>query len=106
LEKLLASIAMSAISIRRPHDLDHQQAVEVANRVSGELADKYGIKTSWSGTSMHVKGAGASGVLKLAPKQFELEVKLGLVLAMFRDKIAAGIEAEFDKLLRVKPKSE
>jgi hypothetical protein len=55
---------------------------------------------------MHVKGAGASGVLKLAPKQFELEVKLGLVLAIFRDKIAAGIEAEFDKLLRVKPKSE
>lgn len=97
---------MSSISIRRPHSLDHNEAVVVANRVSEELADKYRIKTSWSGTSMHVKGSGLSGVLKLAPKQFELDIKLGLVLAMFRDRIAAGIEAEFDKLLRVKSKKE
>jgi putative polyhydroxyalkanoate system protein len=97
---------MSSISIRRPHSLDHKQAVEVANRVSEELAGKYAIKTFWSGTSMHVKGSGLSGVLKLAPEQFELDIKLGLVLTMFRDKIAAGIEGEFDKLLRVKPKNE
>jgi putative polyhydroxyalkanoate system protein len=94
---------MTSISIRRRHSLDQNEAVVVANRISEKLADNYGIKTSWSGTSMHVKGSGLSGVLKLAPEQYELDIKLGLVLAMFRDKIAAGIEAEFDKLLGVKP---
>jgi putative polyhydroxyalkanoate system protein len=93
---------MSSISIRRPHSLSHQQAVDVANQVAVELAGKYGIQTSWSGKSLLVKGSGLSGELKLAPKQLELDIKLGMVLSMFRDKIAAGIEAEFDKLLRVK----
>lgn len=97
---------MGSISIRRPHNFDHKQAVEVANHVSKELANKYGIETSWSGASMNVKGSGLSGVLKLAPKQFELDLKLGMVLSMFREKIASGIEAEFDKLLRPESKKK
>jgi putative polyhydroxyalkanoate system protein len=99
-DKLVACVAMSSISIRRPHSLSHQQALEVANHVAEELAGKYGIETSWSGTSLLVKGSGLSGVLKLAPNQLELDMKLGMVLSMFRDKITAGIEAEFDKLLK------
>ncbi len=97
---------MSLISIRRSHNLTHKQAVEVANRVAEELANEYGIETSWSGKSIHVSGTGLSGALKLAPKQFELDIKLGFMLSMFHDKIAAGIEAEFDKLLRTKSKKK
>jgi putative polyhydroxyalkanoate system protein len=97
---------MSSISIRRSHDLTHKQAVDVANRVSAELANEYGIETSWSGKSIQVSGTGLSGELKLAPKRFELDIKLGFMLAMFRDKIAAGIEAEFDRLLAVKSRKK
>jgi putative polyhydroxyalkanoate system protein len=90
---------MSSISIRRTHKLTHKQAVEVANQVAGELASEYGIETTWSGKTAHVRGSGLSGELHLAPKCFELDLKLGFVLAMFADRITAGIEAEFDKLL-------
>ena len=97
---------MSSISIRRSHNLTHKQAVAVANQVSEELANEYGIETSWSGKSIQVRGTGLSGELKLAPKQFELDITLGFMLSMFHDKIAAGIEAEFDKLLRTKSKKK
>lgn len=95
---------MSSISIRRSHNLSHKQAVEVANQVAEELANKYGIETSWSGKSLRVRGAGLSGELKLRPKLFELDIKLGFVLGLLQDRIAAGIEAEFDRLLRIKSK--
>lgn len=93
---------MSSISIRRPHTLTQKQAVEVANQVAEELAGEYGIETMWAGKTAHVSGSGLSGELRLAPKCFELDLKLGFVLAIFADKIAAGIEAEFDRLLGAK----
>ena len=95
---------MSSISIRRPHNLTHAQAVGIAERISDRLSKEYGIGTEWAGKSLMVKGKGLSGELQVAPKEFKLQLTLGFVLSMFRDKIAAGIEAEFDKSLRTKPK--
>ena len=76
----------------------------MANLVSERLAEEYGIETTWAGKSLQISGTGLSGDLKLEPKRFELDIKLGFILAMFRDKIAAGIEKEFDSLLGVKSK--
>ncbi len=95
---------MSSISIRRTHNLTQKQAVEVANQVAEELTNEYGIETTWSGKTAHVRGTGLSGELRLVPKCFELDLKLGFVLTMFADKITAGIEAEFDKLLEAPAK--
>jgi putative polyhydroxyalkanoate system protein len=91
---------MTTISIHRSHQLNHKQAVEVANKVAAELAKEYGIAATWSGTdTVNVKGTGLSGKLHLAPKAFDLDIKLGFVLAMFGDKIRDGVEAKLDKLL-------
>lgn len=90
---------MSTITIRRSHSLAKKQAVEVANQVAAELASEYGIVTTWSGNTAYVKGTGLTGELRLAPKCIEIDIELGFILTMFRSKIAAGIETEFDRLL-------
>lgn len=94
---------MSTIFIRRPHSLTPKQAAEVADRVAEDLAAEYGIQTEWSGKSASVSGKGLKGELRLAPKQFELDLELGFLLSMFAEKIRDGIEAEFDRLLEPKP---
>ena len=95
---------MSDISIRRSHQLNHKQAVEVVNQVAKELTDEYGITATWDGDSVHVKGSGLTGQLHLAPKMLEIDVKLGFMLSIFEQKIHDGIEAKLDKLLSAKAK--
>jgi putative polyhydroxyalkanoate system protein len=91
---------MSTISIRRPHNLNQKQAVEIAKQVAADLVRQYGITSSWVGSdSVKVQGAGLTGKLHLAPKVFELDIKLGFMLAMFCDDIRNGIEAKLDDLL-------
>lgn len=95
---------MSTITIRRSHGLAKKQALKVANQVAAELASEYGIVTTWSGDTAQVKGTGLTGELRLVPKRFELDLDLGFMLTIFRDKIAAGIESEFDRRLGIKEK--
>jgi putative polyhydroxyalkanoate system protein len=91
---------MSTISIRRSHHLTPKQAIEVAKKVAADLAKEYAITSTWAGSdTVHVQGTGLTGKLHLAPNVFELDIKLGFMLAMFRDKIRDGVEAKFDKLL-------
>ena len=93
---------MATISIRRPHQLTHKQAVDVANQVANALANEYGIVATWSGDIVHVKGTGLTGKLELAPKLMKLDVTLGFMLSMFQQKIQDGVEARLDHLLAAK----
>ena len=95
---------MAKISIRRPHQLTHKQAVDVANRVAKDLAHEYGISAKWDGDIVHVKGTGLTGTLELAPKLMKLDVTLGFMLSVFQQKIQHGVEAKLDHLLDVKAK--
>ena len=93
---------MSKISIRRAHGLNHAQALAVAKKVTAELRARYGIDSNWSGDCAEISGSGISGELTVAPKRFDIDLKLGLLLMMFRDKIEAGIETKLDELLMAK----
>ena len=93
----------SSISIRRKHALTQKQAVDVAKKIAAELAQEYGISSTWSGAdTVNVQGTGLTGKLHLAPKVFELDLKLGFMLSMFSDKIRAGVEEKLDHLLASK----
>ena len=96
---LIDKYDMANISIHRTHQLSHKQAVEVANQVAKELASEYGIVAKWDGDTIHVKGTGLTGTLKLAPKLMKLDATLGFMLSMFQQKIHDGIEKKLDSLL-------
>ncbi len=95
---------MSKISIHRRHNLSHGQALAVAKKVTADLHKSYGIASKWRADCARIEGSGISGELTVAPKRFEIDLKLGLLLMMFRDKIEAGIEAKLDELLTFKPR--
>jgi putative polyhydroxyalkanoate system protein len=95
---------MSRISIRRTHRLNHDRALAVAKKVTAELGVSYGIVSAWNGNSARIRGSGITGELIVEPKRFDIDLKLGLLMMMFRDKIEAGIEAKLDELLTAKSK--
>ena len=83
--------------------MTQKQAMDVADRVAADLADRYGIVTAWNGKTAEVSGKGLRGEFRVCPKHFELELTLGIVLGLFEDRIAEGIEAEFDRLIGKTP---
>jgi putative polyhydroxyalkanoate system protein len=94
---------MSTISLRRTHKLSHSEAVHAADSVAAQLKDEYGIRARWEGDTMHFERIGASGTLRLAPKEMQLDVHLGFLLTGLRNAIAREIERHLDEQLAPKP---
>ena len=78
--------------------------VPTVDKVTAELGGSYGIVSAWNGNSARITGSGITGELIVEPKRFTIDLKLGLLMMMFRDKIEAGIEAKLDELLTAKSK--
>ena len=90
---------VSQILIRRRHSLTRGQARRVANAVAEELATDYGVQSSWTGDSLHFKRTGLDGTLRLSSQEFTLDVRLGFVLAAFRDRISEAIRSRLELTL-------
>ncbi|MET0985296.1 MAG: polyhydroxyalkanoic acid system family protein [Steroidobacteraceae bacterium] len=93
---------MSRISIRRKHTLSHDDAVAAADSIAAQLKSEYGMQSHWEGDTLHFERASASGTLRLAPKEVQLEVRLGFLLAAFSDSIHRAIERNLDAQLSAK----
>ena len=87
---------MSQILIRRRHALTRGQARRVANAIAEELAAHYDVQASWTGDALHFKRTGLDGTLRLGSGEFTLNVRLGFVLAAFRDRISEAIRSRLD----------
>ncbi len=70
----------------------------VAN-IADSLAGKYGLKTSWNGDSLDIKGSGVTGQIVVAEQSIDVEVKLGFALAMMESTIRTSLEDAMDKHL-------
>lgn len=90
---------MSRISIRRQHTLAHDDAVAAADSIAAQLKSEYGIQSHWEGDTLHFERASATGTLRLAPKELQLEVRLGFLLTAFSDSIHRAIERTLDEQL-------
>lgn len=94
---------MSSISICRRHSLPHARAIEVANSVAAGLKTDHGVQSRWQESTMHFERTGLTGTLTLSPHRLQIKVKLGFLLAVFRDSIAKAIEQKLDDEFAAKP---
>jgi putative polyhydroxyalkanoate system protein len=95
---------MADIHIRREHQLGLNGARELATRWASQAENEFGMRcTPGSDASCHelrFDRSGVSGTLRVAADHFELEARLGFLLAAFKDRIEAEIEQNLDQLLR------
>ena len=74
----------------------------MAKKVTSELGKRYAIASAWRGNSADIEGSGITGKLTVEPKRFDIDLKLGLLVTMFRNDIESGIERKLDELLSAK----
>lgn len=91
---------MADISITKNHSLGLDVARERIEKMSDELQQKYGIKSSWAGNVANLSGTGLKkGTVSLSESNVVVEISLGMLARAMKGKIEEQINAQFDKIL-------
>ena len=90
---------MSRIHLRRSHDLTAQAAREKVERMATALAGRFDAECTWKGDVLSIEHPSVKGKVTVGKDDIVVEAKLGLLLAMFHDRvdgeIARILDAEF-----------
>lgn len=84
---------MAAIKISHTHTLPERETRAVLDELVKKLQSEYQITSVWHGSHIEFHRSGASGVLTLHPHRVDIEIKLGMMFAMFERKICNAITA-------------
>ncbi|MFZ5512168.1 MAG: polyhydroxyalkanoic acid system family protein [Pseudomonadota bacterium] len=87
---------MSDIVIRRTHGLSAQQARDAAESIAAKLQQEFDLRYQWDGDVLRFKRSGVSGELQVEPREVEIRVRLGFLLAALRPRVEQEIHKFFD----------
>jgi len=90
---------MSTIKVTRHHQLDHQHALQAADELAQSLSRDFDVQYQWKNEVLYFNRRGANGELHVGPQTIQIELKLGLLLSAFRDRIEREIHHHLDNLL-------
>lgn len=92
---------MPTIDISRDHALSMQAAHARVEKVGRRLAEKHGLKGSWTGENRYeFKRTGVKGQVTLTEGRVSVRVELSMLLSALKgtveQKLAQGLAKEFD----------
>ena len=94
---------MPDIHIEREHKLGLDEARKLAFRWAELAEEKFDMACSYeegkTSDLVTFSRSGANGELKVTPDRFELDVRLGFLLGVFKDRIETEISRNLDELL-------
>lgn len=94
---------MPDIRIHRDHALGLPEARKLAFKWAEMVEEKFDMECTYeegkTSDTVTFTRSGVNGELKVTPKAFELDARLGFLLGAFKDKIEAEIVKNLDTLL-------
>ena len=82
---------MSTIDIHAYHDLSHEDALNAADELSIDLAEKFGIDYGWEDEVIHFERPGVSGQILVQETELRIQANLGFMLMMLKGPIEQEI---------------
>jgi len=91
-------VRMPSISIAKVHALPHKKARDAAERVAGDLKQRFDLDYAWEGDHIVFERPGVSGRMHVGKDRVTLDVQLGFLLTPLKPAIEREIHAQLDKL--------
>jgi putative polyhydroxyalkanoate system protein len=85
-------LIVSTIDIHAFHKLSHEEALNAADELSMDLAEKFGIDYGWDDEVIHFERPGVSGQILVKETELRIQANLGLMLMMLKRPIEQEIE--------------
>ena len=82
---------MSTIDIHAFHNLSHEEALNAADELSIDLAEKFGIDYGWEDEVIHFERPGVNGQILVQESELRIQANLGLLLMMLKTPIEQEI---------------
>ena len=89
---------MATVRIERSHQLSHDDAKALVERVARDLEKRFDLRWRWDGDDVHFTRPGASGFMHVGAASLVLEVRLGLLLSPLKPAIERQMNANLDAL--------
>ncbi|PID41706.1 MAG: poly(3-hydroxybutyrate) depolymerase [Proteobacteria bacterium] len=90
---------MSVIDIQKHHTLNHDHAIETADKLAKSLADRFDVNYTWQADTLSFSRAGAKGKMTVKPDLIHIHLQLGMLLRPFKGKIESEIHNHLDGLV-------
>jgi putative polyhydroxyalkanoate system protein len=78
---------MSRIDIGAHHEMDHSHAQEAADKLAGDLAEKFGIDYGWDEDTIHFERPGVHGMITVGEKEIRIQAELDFLLTLLKSRI-------------------
>jgi putative polyhydroxyalkanoate system protein len=82
---------MSTIDIHAFHTLSHEEALNAADELSIDLAEKFGIDYGWDEEVINFERPGVSGQILVQETELRIQADLGFMLMMLKSPIEQEI---------------
>ena len=82
---------MSTIDIHAFHKLSHEEALNAADELSIDLAEKFGIDYGWDEEVINFERPGVSGQILVQETELRIQADLGFMLMMLKSPIEQEI---------------
>lgn len=82
---------MSSIDIRAKHNLDHGDALQAADDLSRDLAEKFAIDYGWEDEVINFERPGVQGQIFVQGSEIRIQAQLGFMLMLLKDPIEQEI---------------
>ena len=88
---------MSTIDIHAFHKLSHEEALNAADELSVDLAEKFGIDYGWEEEVIHFERPGVTGQIEVKDSELRIQANLGFMLMMLKGPIEQEIVSYLEK---------
>ena len=82
---------MSTIDIHAHHKLSHDEALQAADDLSRDLAEKFDIDYGWEDEVIYFERSGVHGQILVHDDELRIQATLGFLLMLLKDPIEQEI---------------
>ncbi len=88
---------MAGFRLTKPYTMPREEIRRAAEGLADRLQRDHGVRSSWQGDSVRIKGAGIEGNLSFHDGVVDVSVRMGLLASAFQGVIKAEVQRYLDE---------
>ncbi len=88
---------MAGFRLQKPYTMSKEEVREAAQGLAAKLERDHGVRSSWQGDCVKIKGSGIDGKLTFEDGNIDVSVKLGFLASAFQGVLRSEVQRYLDE---------
>ena len=88
---------MAGFRVTKPYTMSKEEVREAAQGLASSLEREHGVRSSWQGDTVRIRGAGVDGKMSFHDGLIDVNVRLGLLASMFEYTLKQEVQRYLDE---------